>query len=112
MRRPRVFRIWALVWAVLQVALPTGASLADARLEQESGQARAHVESSTRSTCHQVHSEACALCQVVGQAASPAESPRCPDVAREVPLPVVATRVERDSRALALLAPARAPPTM
>jgi hypothetical protein len=112
MRRPRVFRIWALIWAVLQVALPIGASLADARLEQESGQARAHVESSTRSTCHAVHSDNCALCQVVGQAASTADSPRCPDVAREVPLPVVATRVERDSRMLALLAPARAPPTM
>lgn len=112
MRRPRAFRIWALVWAVLQFALPAAASLADARLEQVGSVARAHVESSSSATCHAVHSENCALCQVLGQTASPAESPRSPDVARELPLPVVATRVERDSRTLALLAPARAPPSV
>jgi hypothetical protein len=100
------------MWAALQFALPAGAAFADARLERESGAVNAHVESSSRSTCTRAHSENCALCQVVGQASAPSESPLCPQVRREFPLPAVATRVERGSPALALVAPARAPPAL
>ena len=112
MRRSRAFRIWVVMWAVLQLTLPAAASFADARVEHDSSGARAHIESSSQANCHAVHSEDCALCQVLAQTAAPAGSPHGPEVARELPLPAVATRVERDSRVFSLLAPARAPPVV
>jgi hypothetical protein len=72
MRRRWGFRGWAMVWAVLQFALPAGATLADARLERQSVGAEAHAESRSDASCRPVHSAECALCQLVLRASAPA----------------------------------------
>src|SRR5215213_8953558 len=66
MRRHPTWRAFALLWAVLQFALPMIALHADVRLERESRQgAGAHVESGTTTACRPVHPDQCALCQVL-----------------------------------------------
>jgi hypothetical protein len=65
MRRRWGFRGWAVMWAVLQFALPAAATLADARLERQSVGAQAHVESRSEATCRPIHPSECALCQLV-----------------------------------------------
>jgi hypothetical protein len=72
MRRRWGFRGWAIVWAVLQFALPTAATLADARLERQSAGAQAHVESRPDASCRPVHPAECALCQLVLRVSAPA----------------------------------------
>ena len=68
------FRMLALVWGVLQFALPAAASWADAQLERDSVGARvAHVEATSSATCRPEHSAACVLCQVAGRAAERSE---------------------------------------
>ena len=77
----RTHRGWVVLWAVLQFALPTLATYADAILERESATVFAHLESRSDSSCRAVHSAACALCQVVHRAGTPARtatSPACP----------------------------------
>lgn len=56
--------LWQLT-AVLQLALPSVVSLADAELERAAQSARAtsHVEDHTRRNCPPVHQADCALCQ-------------------------------------------------
>ena len=50
---------------LLQLLLPTGVSLADARLERDAMSARAysHVEATTGKDCARAHKADCALCQ-------------------------------------------------
>jgi hypothetical protein len=71
MRRRWGFRGWAIVWAVLQFALPAAATLADARLERRSVGAEPHAESRSDASCRPVHSAECALCQLVLRAFAP-----------------------------------------
>lgn len=80
MRRRRGFRGLAIVWAVLQFALPAGATLADARVQRDAGTAeRAHVESRSHASCRPLHPESCALCQLVSRTAAPsAAAATCP----------------------------------
>lgn len=67
------FRGWAIVWAVLQFALPASATFADALLERDSAATQhAHVESASTGACRPVHPAECALCQVVSRSAAPA----------------------------------------
>jgi hypothetical protein len=81
MRRNGFFRGWAVLWAVLQFALPAGVTLADARLEHESTLAPiAHVESTSDSTCRPSHPDECALCQFLSRAAPPAEHAALPEI--------------------------------
>jgi len=106
------FRGWAIVWAVLQFALPTVASFADARLERESVTGPvSHVESSSDAACHRVHPAECALCQVVSRAATlSAHGDACPAVVNVIEQAVIAERPWRALAGSARLGSARAPP--
>jgi hypothetical protein len=55
-------RVFALIWAVLQFALPAAATLADARLAAASP-SRGHVEEAPGRDCTPSHSPHCAVCK-------------------------------------------------
>lgn len=85
MRRSVTWRAFALLWAVLQFALPGVALLADARLERASLEAPgSHVESGSTTDCPPVHRDECALCQVVSRTAEPANGGVLPVIASVV----------------------------
>ena len=112
MRRRWGFRAWAIVWAVLQFALPAAASYADARLEREGAAAQGpHAESRSDASCRQVHPAECALCQVVSRASALAvQNHACPAVVSVVEQPIIAERRWRAISGSTGLALARAPP--
>ena len=60
-----------LLWAVLQIALPVIASVADARASTMSATARAHAEDTSRRSCVPVHGVDCALCQYLSGCTAP-----------------------------------------
>jgi hypothetical protein len=63
MRRvDRRLRVFALIWAVLQFALPASASLADAQLSRGAADG-AHVEAGPGRDCAPSHSLDCAVCK-------------------------------------------------
>jgi hypothetical protein len=65
-RRPsRALRVAYLCAAVLQLSLPSAATLADARLDAETLKLHAHFEH-VRHGCAPVHPADCALCQFIG----------------------------------------------
>ncbi|MFL5607465.1 MAG: hypothetical protein ACJ8AD_13530 [Gemmatimonadaceae bacterium] len=111
MRRRPFFRGWAVLWAVLQFALPAAVSLGDARLERESAEGpRTHVEAASGNACRPVHAADCALCQFVshtGALPHAASAPTIVAAAAPTPPPAAQTRV---SAVLARLSLARAPP--
>jgi hypothetical protein len=113
MRRTMTCRTFALLWAVLQFALPTVALLADVRLERDSLQAAgAHVEAGSTKACHPVHPDECALCQVLSRTATPAAAPALPAIAavvRPSARPAIARPANRAPVAAEL---PRAPPTL
>lgn len=85
MRRNLTWRAFALLWAVLQFALPTVALHADVRLERESQQALGeHVESGSTKACRPTHPDECALCQVLSRTAPTAEATALPAIAAVV----------------------------
>ena len=74
----RRFRGWVVLWALLQLALPTAATYADAMLERASvDTVFAHVESSTGATCQPVHAADCGLCHLVHNRVTPGGAPSC-----------------------------------
>jgi hypothetical protein len=82
MRRRWGFRGWAIMWAVLQFALPAVATFADALLERDAVGQIAHVESASREGCRPVHPAECALCQLVTRSSAPtADAPSWHDAA-------------------------------
>jgi hypothetical protein len=94
----------AVLWAVLQLALPTAATFADERLERESVSGPgAHVETSSTVACRPAHTAECALCQSVSHLAVGGERPAClaparvsrgePDTLRLWRVPVVVARL-------------------
>ena len=60
-RSPAVRAVW-LLGAVLQLALPSAAAWADARLDAAGTHATAHFESRTTNSCARIHPPECALC--------------------------------------------------
>jgi hypothetical protein len=81
MRRNGFFSGWAILWAVLQFALPAAVTLADAELQRESARGPgAHVESTSDASCRPSHPGECALCQLVSRAAAPGHGPTLPEV--------------------------------
>jgi hypothetical protein len=85
MRRHPTLRAFALLWAVLQFALPALALHADVRLERESQQSLgAHVESGTTTACRPVHLDECALCQVLTRSGTPSQAATLPCIAAVV----------------------------
>jgi hypothetical protein len=70
-----VLRIWILLAAFAQSALPGVASVVDAAVAAAAAQAgvQAHIESDTAAKCPRVHQEdTCALCRFVSASVSPA----------------------------------------
>ena len=112
MRRRWGFRGWAIVWAVLQFALPAAATYADAMLERESASAQtAHVESGSSDTCRPVHPAECALCQLVSREAAPtADAATWCDVVGIVDQPPAGERREHPLDGAPHDSLARAPP--
>lgn len=112
MRRRRGFRGWAIIWAVLQFALPAAATFADARLEREGATAQGpHAESQTEASCRAVHPAECALCQLVSRASAPAvQDAGAPEIVIAVAQAPVGERPWRALPGTTLLALARAPP--
>jgi hypothetical protein len=85
MRRHPTLRALALLWAVLQFALPVVALHADVRLERDSQQAPgAHVESGTTTACRPAHLDECALCHVLTRGGSPTHAATLPCIAAAV----------------------------
>lgn len=75
MRLSWLARLFTLVFAVVQLAAPSLASAADARIEaagERSPRAAAHIESHGSSDCPRVHPADCALCHLVHAPAAPA----------------------------------------
>lgn len=111
MNRSWRFRGWAILWAVLQFALPAAATLADTRLERRGVGAEAHAESRSDASCRPVHSAECALCQLVLRASAPAgEPPSLADVVLVVARPSIADRPWHALTDPTRSALARAPP--
>jgi hypothetical protein len=111
MRRRPFFRGWAVLWAVLQFALPAAVSSSDARLERVSADgAFAHAESTSGKACRPVHPAHCALCQFVSHTSVLPDDSGAPTIVAEAsptPSPAAHTRVPA---VLARLSLARAPP--
>jgi hypothetical protein len=64
---------WYLA-ALLQLALPAFATVADARAEAESRGATAHVESHGSAKCPRVHPADCVVCRVLASGAAPSSA--------------------------------------
>ena len=112
MRRRSGFRGWAIVWAVLQFALPAAATLADARLQRDAASAeRTHVESRSDAACRPLHPEECALCQLVSRSSAPMhDAATCPASLRVVDAPAIDGVPQRALDGEAWQTRARAPP--
>ena len=111
MRRRWGFRGWAMVWAVLQFALPAAATLADARLERQGVGAESHAESQSDASCRPIHPAECALCQLVVRTFAPAAGPASIVAAVQVVVrPPVGDRPWRAAADPTGQALARAPP--
>jgi len=103
-------RGWAIVWAVLQLALPTAVAHADVLVERESRSQVAHVEATSDATCRPLHAAECALCQVLSQAVAPTEHAPVPAILAEVRCPPASDSAARACGAAGQRPPARAPP--
>ena len=113
MHRSMTWRSFALLWAVLQFALPGVALLADARLERASLDAPgSHVESGSSTDCPPVHRDECALCQVVSRSAEPVAGGELPAIATVVRPCAAAPIVRPATRAAAASSLPRAPPSI
>ena len=85
MRRNAGFRGWAILWAVLQFALPSAVTLADARLQRESARAPgAHIEETAGATCRPGHPDECVLCQFLARGAAPEATAALPAIAGQL----------------------------
>lgn len=63
-----------MLWAALQLAVPTLAVVADTAATTASAGAHAHVESKSDASCVRVHDSECVLCQFLSAGAAPAAS--------------------------------------
>jgi hypothetical protein len=113
MRRNLTWRTFALLWAVLQFALPSVALLADVRLERDSQQAPGeHVESGSTKACRPVHPDGCALCQVLSRTAAPVQATALPTIAAVVSPSATRPIARLATRAAATAELPRAPPVI
>lgn len=107
------WRTFALLWAVLQFALPGVALLADARLERASLEAPgSHVESGASTDCPPVHRDECALCHVASRTAEPVSGGELPVIATVVRPCAVAPIARPATRAAVASSLPRAPPSI
>lgn len=111
MRRTRLLRLLSVVWAGLQLAAPAIGSLADARLAAASGDAVAHVESTTSTTCPVFHAPDCAICRYLSGTAPLPDAPVAVAPIIEGARGVVGSNTGTSAFAL-VLPDGRAPPTV
>ncbi|MFL5560602.1 MAG: hypothetical protein ACJ79K_03920 [Gemmatimonadaceae bacterium] len=106
------FRAIVMLWAVLQLAVPTLAVSADAVATTASIGAHAHVEATTDASCIRVHDAECVFCQFLATGAAPAASP-VPDVPGVVDVAQAFDELAAPHRgALRGIANPRAPPAV
>jgi hypothetical protein len=108
-RRSVLSRILLSALAIVQMAAPALAVVADARLVADSGGApQVHIEDHTQKSCRPVHPDDCALCQLLTHYSAPrASAPALPSstVARcaagedEALLPASTARAQARTRA-------------
>jgi hypothetical protein len=79
-RRKPLLRFLALLWAVLQLAMPALASLADARLAAAAGDPMSHVESKSSATCPVIHAPDCAACRYLSASTLAPDNARAVDI--------------------------------
>lgn len=112
MLRSRTLRLWTVLWAALQIALPAVASIEDGRLATRAAfDSRPHVEDVTGSDCAPVHGADCALCKQLSSA-SLAERVELPPPPTGPRLAVRPGLPSAASRTLHALARPRAPPAI
>jgi hypothetical protein len=71
-KRSVLSRILLCGFAIVQMAAPALAAVADARLISDAGGApQVHVEDHTQKSCRQVHPDDCALCQLLTHFSAP-----------------------------------------
>jgi hypothetical protein len=106
------FRSCVILWALLQLALPSAATYADAMLERAGVETVfAHVESNTGATCQPVHAADCGLCHLVQNRITPCGAPSCiPEFALQRALPHDSYSDASAAAARGCLALPRAPP--
>jgi len=75
LRRRRLSRILLSAVAIVQMAVPVLAAVADARLIADSGGApQVHIEEHTQKSCRPVHPDDCVLCQLLTHFSAPRAS--------------------------------------
>jgi hypothetical protein len=111
MSRSTPWRLFAVLWAVLQFALPGVALVADAQLERGGEANVAHVESGSSKSCRPTHSDSCVLCQLISRAANPAASPELSLLSAEAATSPPRDRERAANRWCSIAALPRAPPT-
>lgn len=101
-----------MLWAVLQLAVPTVAVAADAAATSASIEARPHVEATTDASCIRVHDAECVFCQFLSTGAAPSASPvpEMPPVAKVAP--AMAELASPRRAAVHGIASPRAPPAV
>ena len=113
MRRSVTWRLFGVLWAVLQFALPGATLLVDARLERASLDAPgAHVESGSSKTCRPVHPDECTLCQVLSRIAPPRQATELPAIAAVVRPSATSPIPRHATRDVAAVGRPRAPPSL
>ena len=100
-----------VIWAVLQFALPSVASYADALLERSSLRAiGAHIEAHGTKACPQAHPADCAICQIVNRVGSMPVAIAGVDIAVRIATPYASRTIAAAESARGRAALPRAPP--
>jgi hypothetical protein len=112
--RPLRLRLLAFVVALVQLAGPAMAAIADAQLQAESvgPQAASHIESHRRPECAHVHADDCALCQYLSGGAGQPSAPALPVVAAVVGAPRAVQVLGVTPTTFAAIPRTRAPPSL
>ncbi|HTR78446.1 MAG TPA: hypothetical protein VMH39_10060 [Gemmatimonadaceae bacterium] len=71
MLQRRLSRALLSTVAIVQMAVPVFAAVADARLIADSGAAQSHIEEHTQKNCRPVHPDDCVLCQLLTHFSAP-----------------------------------------
>ena len=108
--RPVRHRLFALLWAALQLVLPLGATLADARAARASAAVVAHIESGSTEGCQPAHGEDCVVCRTLGAMHGVPTGAPCPAPQAETAARLDPRRVSEISVAALPQPPSRAPP--
>ena len=103
-------RVFALVWAIVQVLSPGASAIADGMLARENASAPlVHVEATGSATCPEVHSPECGVCRYLSTGSElPAAAPALPAARRVVP--AASERVAGTAAGDRFLPQGRAPP--